>query len=109
MLMICSGACPSRAIALPAVSPDATDSNMAPGPALAGTATSLRSLLSYLRQGEHRARNPPTAVATLKRPQRLPVYLSPRECQRLPGATDSDHYLRIFTPRDPNVAAIILR
>lgn len=53
---------------------------------------SLRSLFKYLHQCEYLTRNPIAAVATPKTEEKLPVYLSPEECQRLLDATDANHF-----------------
>jgi len=53
---------------------------------------SLRSLFKYLHQCEYLTRNPVAPVATPKTEEKLPVYLSPEECQRLLDATDENHF-----------------
>lgn len=53
---------------------------------------SLRSLFEYLHQCEYLTRNPVAPVATPKTEEKLPVYLSPEECQRLLEATDANHF-----------------
>jgi site-specific recombinase XerD len=53
---------------------------------------SLRSLFNYLHQCEYLTRNPVAPVATPKPEEKLPVYLSPEECQRLLDATDANHF-----------------
>jgi len=53
---------------------------------------SLRSLFKYLHQCEYLTRNPVAPVATPKTEEKLPIYLSPEECQRLLDATDENHF-----------------
>jgi len=81
-------------------------SGYAPG-TVARRIASLRSLFSYLHQSEHLARNPLAAVTTPKRAQRLPVYLSPQECQRLLDATDSSYYI-LLAFRDKAVLGTLI-
>ena len=53
---------------------------------------SLRSLFTYLHQCEYLTRNPVAPVAAPKTEEKLPVYLSPEECQQLLEATDANHF-----------------
>jgi site-specific recombinase XerD len=67
----------------------------------------LRSLWNYLEQADLVRGNPTRKVATPRREQRLPNYLSTEECARLLAACDSNHYVDLAF-RDRAILTVLI-
>ncbi len=67
----------------------------------------LRSLWNYLERADLVSDNPTRKVATPRREQRLPTYLSAEECGRLLTACDDNHYIDLAF-RDRAILTVLI-
>lgn len=67
----------------------------------------LRSLWKYLEEADLVADNPTRRIATPRREQRLPTYLSAEECARLLAACDRNHYFDLAF-RDRAILTVLI-
>lgn len=67
----------------------------------------LRSLWNYLERADLVSDNPTRKVATPRREQRLPAYLSAEECTRLLAACDDNHYVDLAF-RDRAILTVLI-
>lgn len=67
----------------------------------------LRSLWQYLETADLVSSNPTRKVATPRREQRLPTYLSAEECARLLAACDDNHYVDLAF-RDRAILTVLI-